>query len=59
MVLACHVILKYHVIKAMGGPKCPHKKKKNDFMVRSPSKYVTILPSLVNIDTGIVKTEWL
>ena len=36
IVFACHVALQDHVLKGL-----------NDFMVRSPSRYVTILPSLV------------
>ena len=44
MVFACHVTLQDHVIKASNG-----------FMVRSLSKYVTILLSLVAIDTLVVE----
>ena len=35
MVFVCHVILQDHVTKAL-----------NDFMVMSPSSYVTTIPSL-------------
>ena len=41
MVFVCHVTLQDHVIKVF-----------NDLTVRSPSRYVTIIPSLVAIDTG-------
>ena len=44
MVFVCHVNLKDHVTKAL-----------NDFMVRRPLRYVTILPSLVAIGTVIVE----
>ena len=42
--LVCHLTLEEHVIKAS-----------NDLMVKSPSRYDTILPALVAIDTVIVK----
>ena len=45
MVFVYHVTLKDHVIKAL-----------NEFMVSSPSRYVTILPSLVAI--GTVMVDW-
>ena len=44
MVFACHMALQDHVIKAL-----------NDFAVRSHSKYVPILPSLVAIVTVTVE----
>ena len=44
MVFVCHVTLQDHVIKAL-----------SNFMVKSPTKYVTILPSLVAIGTVIVE----
>ena len=44
MVYVCHVTLQNHVIKVL-----------NNFMVRSPSRYVTTLPSLVAIDTVAVE----
>ena len=44
MIFACHVTLQEHVVKAH-----------IDFMVRSLSKYVSILPSLVAIGTLIVE----
>ena len=40
MVFDCHVTLQDHMIKAL-----------NDFIARSPLRYVTILPSLVTIGT--------
>ena len=40
----CRMILKDHMIKRL-----------NDFMVRSSSRYVTILPSLVAIDPVVVE----
>ena len=43
IVFVCHVTLQDDVIKAL-----------NDFMVRSPSRYVTILPNLVAISTAIL-----
>ena len=43
MVFVCHITLQVHVIKAF-----------YDFMVRSLSRYITILPSLVAIGTMIV-----
>ena len=42
--LVCHVILQDHVIKVS-----------YDFRVRSPSSYITILPSLVTISTMVVE----
>ena len=47
IVFVCHVTLQDDVIKAL-----------NDFMVRSPSRYVTILPNLVAISTAILDI-WL
>ena len=44
MIFICHVALQDHVIRAL----C-------DFMSRSPSSYVTILPSFVAVGTVIVK----
>ena len=44
MVLVCHVTLQDKVIKALYG-----------FMVRSPSRYLTILPGLLGIATEIVE----
>ena len=44
MVFVCHMILQDQVIKAS-----------NDFMVRSPSKYLTILPCLVAIGTVVAE----
>ena len=44
IVLVCHVISKNHVIKRLG-----------DFLDRRPSKQVTIPPSLVALDTVVVK----
>ena len=44
MILVCHVILQDHVIK-----------RSCDFMDRSPSRKVTILPSLVAIGTLVVE----
>ena len=43
-VFVSHMNLQDHVIKAL-----------NDYMVKSPSRYVTILPSLVAIGTVVVK----
>ena len=45
MVFGHHVTLKDHVIKAL-----------NEFMLSRPSRYVTILPSLVAI--GTVMVDW-
>ena len=44
MGFVCRMILKDHMIKRL-----------NDFMVRSSSRYVTILPSLVAIDPVVVE----
>ena len=44
MILVCHVILQDHVIE-----------RSCDFMDRSPSRKVTILPSLVAIGTLVVE----
>ena len=44
MVLVCHVALQDKVIKVLYG-----------FMVRSPSRYLTILPRLLAIATEIVE----
>ena len=46
MAFVCHVILHDHVIKAL-----------YDFMIRSLSRYITILASLVDIDTVIVEIQ--
>ena len=46
MVFVCHVTLEDHMIKVL-----------NDFMVGSPSRYVTILPSLVAIDRVILEIK--
>ena len=43
MVFVCHITLQVHVIKGF-----------YDFMVRSLSRYITILPSLVAIGTMVV-----
>ena len=43
MVSVCHVTLQGHLIKPL-----------NDFMVRSPSMYVTIVPSLLAISSVVV-----
>ena len=43
MVSVCHVTLQGHLIKPL-----------NDFMVRSPSTYVTIVPSLLAISSVVV-----
>ena len=48
MVFVCHVTLQDHVIKVF-----------NDLTVRSPSRYVTIIPSLVAIDTVAVEIQLL
>ena len=48
MVFVCHVTLQDHVIKVF-----------NDLAVRSPSRYVTIIPSLVAIDTVAVEIQLL
>ena len=44
MIFACHVTLQDHVVKAY-----------HDFMIKSLSKYVTILPSLMAIGTRVVE----
>ena len=44
MVSVCHVTLQDHLIKVL-----------NDFIVRNPTRYVTILPGLVAI--GIVAMD--
>ena len=44
MILVCHEILQDQVIK-----------RSCNFMGRNPSRYVTILPSLVVIDTVVVE----
>ena len=41
MVFVCSVTLQDHIIKVL-----------NDFMIRNPSKYITILPSLVTTGTA-------
>ena len=46
MVFVYHVTLQDHVIKAL-----------NDFMVRSPSRYVTTLPLFVAISNVVVKIK--
>ena len=46
-IFVCHVTLQDLVVEV-----------KNDFMVRSLSKYVTILPSLVAIGTLVVENYW-
>ena len=61
MFLVCHVILQDHVIKGDGNSSITFVchvtlqdhviKSKSGFMVRSLSKYVTILRSLVAIGT--------
>ena len=43
MAFVCHVTLQDHVIKVL-----------NDLMIRNPSRYVTILLSLVAIDPVLV-----
>lgn len=43
MVFVFHVTLQEHVIKAL-----------YDLMVKNPSRYVTILPSVVALDTEII-----
>ena len=48
MVFVCHVTLQDHVIKAL-----------YDFMIRSLSRYLTILASLVDIDAVVVEIYWL
>ena len=44
MIFVFHLTLQDHIMKLL-----------NDFMVRSPSKFVTILPSLVTKDTVVVE----
>ena len=44
MVFVCHMMFQDHVINVI-----------NDFMVKSPSRYVTILPNLVAICTVAVE----
>ena len=46
MAFVCHVTLQDHEIKAL-----------NNFMVRSPLSYVTILPSLMAIGTVVMKKK--
>ena len=46
MVFVCHVSLHDHMIKAL-----------NEVMVRRPSSYVIILPSLVATDTAVLKIK--
>ena len=47
MVLACHMISQDHLIKA----SC-------DFISRSPSRQVIVLPSLVVISTVVEEIKW-
>ena len=44
MVFFCHMTFQYHLITVL-----------NDVMIRSPLRYVSILPSLVAIDTVVLK----
>ena len=44
MLLVCHLALRNHVIKQL-----------NEFMIKNPSRYVTILPGLVAMDPVIVE----
>ena len=44
MIFVCHVTLQDHVIKVL-----------NDFMVKNPSRYITKLPSLLDIGTVDIK----
>ena len=46
MVFVCHVTLEDHVIKAL-----------NNFVVRSPSGKIVVLPSLVAMDTVVVEIK--
>ena len=47
MVFVCHVTFQDHVIRALF-----------DFIIRSPSRYVTIVPRLVAIGTVVLKIYW-
>ena len=48
MVFVCHRTLQGHMIKAL-----------YDFMIRSLSRYITILASLVFIDIVVAEISWL
>ena len=47
MVFVCNVTLQDYIIKAL-----------YDFMIRSLSRYITILASLVAIDTVVMEIQW-
>ena len=46
MISVCHVALEDHVIKAL-----------NEFMIRSPSRIVTIVPSLMATGIEVVEVQ--
>ena len=46
MISVCHVALQDHVIKAL-----------NEFMIRSPSRIVTIVPSLMATSIEVVEVQ--
>ena len=47
MVFVCHMTLQDHMIKAL-----------YDFMIKSLSRFIAILASLVAIDIVVVKIQW-
>ena len=47
MFIVFHMILQEHMIKAL-----------NDFLVKSPTRQVTILQSLMTIGTVVVNLQW-
>ena len=47
VVFVCHVTLQDHMVKAL-----------YDFVIRSLSRYITILANLVAIDVAVVEIKW-